>query len=50
MSFSPSLMAVVVLFFWGKIGMVRGCCGFGCEIGVGMVVYGSVFVDFRCGL
>ena len=54
--FTPFIMAVVV-FFWvifcGEIGMVKGCYGFGCEIGVGMVVCGFVFVGllirFGCG-
>ena len=55
-SFNPSLTTVVMFFlgiFCGKIDMVKGCCGFACEIGVGMMVCGSMFVGlligFSCG-
>ena len=44
---TPFLMAVVV-FFWvifcGEISMIKGCCGFGCEIGLGMVVCDDMFM------
>ena len=43
---TPSLTTMVV-FYWvifgGEIGIVKGCCGSGCEIGVGMVVCNGVF-------
>ena len=44
---TPFLMEVVV-FFWvifcGEIRMIKDCCGFGCEIGMGMVVCGGMFM------
>ena len=49
---TPSL-TVVVVFFWvifcGKINVVKGCCGSGCEIGVGMVVCSGMFVGLIIG-
>ena len=32
------------MFFCVEIGMVKGCCGSGCEIGMGMVICSGVFV------
>ena len=35
--------------FCGEIGMVKGCYGSSCEIGMGMVVCGGVFVGLLIG-
>ena len=34
--------SVFLGIFYGEIGVVKGCCGSGCEIGVGLVVCGCV--------